>query len=68
MLLGEVQSKCEHIAGVPLRPATAEMLHRLYLAKGIQATTAIEGNTLSEDEVVRLIQGNLELPPSKEYQ
>lgn len=67
MLLGEARSKCEHIANVPLRPATAEQLHRLYLAKGVLATTAIEGNTLSEDEVLRHLEGRLQLPPSKEY-
>lgn len=67
MRLGEAASKCEHIAGVPLRPATAESLHKLYLAKGALATTAIEGNTLSEKEVLRHLEGKLKLPPSKEY-
>ncbi len=32
LLLGEARSKSEHIAGVPLRPATAERLHQLFLA------------------------------------
>lgn len=67
VLLGEAQSKCEHLAGVPLQPAVAERLHRLYLAKGVLASTAIEGNTLSESEVLQLLEGNLELPKSKEY-
>jgi Fic family protein len=67
MLLGEAASKCEHIANVPLRPSTAEELHRLYLAKGVLATTAIEGNTLSEEEVIKHLEGKLQLPPSKEY-
>jgi Fic family protein len=67
MLLGEAQSKCEHIAGVPLPPAVAQRLHTVYLAKGVQATTAIEGNTLNEDEVHRRIEGNLALSPSREY-
>lgn len=67
MLLGEARSKCEHIRGVPLRPDTAALLHRVYLAKGARATTAIEGNTLSEEEVQARIDGDLELPPSKEY-
>jgi Fic family protein len=67
MLLGEAASKCEHIAGVPLQPETAKRLHQLYLAKGAAATTAIEGNTLTEDEVLKRIEGKLELPPSKEY-
>jgi Fic family protein len=67
LLLGEAQSKCEHIAGVPLRPVVAEKLHSVYLAKGALATTAIEGNTLSEEEVLNRIEGKLKLPPSKEY-
>lgn len=67
MLLGEAQSKLDHLSGVPLRPSTADELHRLYLAKGVLATTAIEGNTLSEEEVRKHIDGKLELPPSKEY-
>jgi Fic family protein len=65
--LGEVLSKCDHIAGVPLQPATADELHRIFLVKGVHATTQIEGNTLSEDEVARRVKGDLELPPSQEY-
>ncbi|MCF8130717.1 MAG: Fic family protein [Deltaproteobacteria bacterium] len=65
--LGEAQSKCEHISGVPLRPSVAQQLHTVYLAKGVLATTAIEGNTLSESEVIKHIEGKLRLPPSKEY-
>ena len=65
--LGECYSKTEHIAGVPLRPDVATKLHEVYLAKGIGGTTAIEGNTLSEAEVLQHVQGKLELPPSKEY-
>ncbi|MDO9542866.1 MAG: Fic family protein [Kiritimatiellia bacterium] len=67
MHLGEAASKCEYIAGVPLQPETAKRLHQLYLAKGAAATTAIEGNTLTEEEVLKRIEGKLELPPSKEY-
>lgn len=65
--LGEAQSKCEHLAGVPLRPSTARELHHVYLAKGAAATTAIEGNTLSEEQVRQHLEGTLKLPPSKEY-
>jgi len=67
LLLGEAASKCEHIAGVPLRPATAQSLHQLYLAKGALATTAIEGNTLTEKQVLQHLEGKLKLPPSQEY-
>ena len=65
--LGEAQSKCEHISGVPLRPSVAQQLHLVYLAKGVLATTAIEGNTLTESEVIKHLEGKLKLPPSKEY-
>ena len=51
--LGEAASKIEHISGVPLRPATALHLNQIFLARGVHATTAIEGNTLSEDEVMK---------------
>lgn len=69
MSLGEAQSKCLHIAQVPLRPEFAKKLHEIYLAKGVHATTAIEGNTLSEEDVLRRIEHGkqLELMPSQEY-
>jgi Fic family protein len=67
VMLGECQSKFEHIAGVPLTPDIAGRFHRLYLAKGALATTAIEGNTLSEEEVLKSMDGTLRLPPSREY-
>ncbi|MHB8628078.1 MAG: hypothetical protein ACYDBJ_05640 [Aggregatilineales bacterium] len=65
--LGQLQSKCDQISGIPLLPSVANIMHRIFLAKGVLATTAIEGNTLTEDEVLRLLDGKLELPPSKEY-
>jgi Fic family protein len=67
VMLGECQSKCEHLSKAPLRPETARELHQIYLAKGVQATTAIEGNTLTEEQVLQHIQGKLTLPPSTEY-
>jgi Fic family protein len=66
-LLGEARSKCEHIAGVPLLPTIAQHLHRVALIKGAAATTAIEGNTLTEDEVADRVQGVKRLPASREY-
>ena len=66
-LIGEACAKCEHIANIPLAPDTAERLHTIYLVKGARATAAIEGNTLSEEDVSKLARGELRLPPSKEY-
>jgi Fic family protein len=65
--LGEAASKIEHLAGVPLRPSVAELLHEIYLAKGAAATTAIEGNTLTEEQVLQHVRGDLHLPESQEY-
>ncbi len=64
---GEVASKCEHLLGVPLRPEIAEELNRVFLTKGVMATTAIEGNTLTEEQVRKQVDGELNLPPSQAY-
>lgn len=50
-----------------LKPETGRELHQLFLARGVLATTAIEGNTLSEDDALRAVQGTLELPDSQQY-
>lgn len=67
MHLGEISSKCSHISGAPVTPDVAAELHQVYLAKGVHGTSRIEGNTLSEEEVRREIDGNLKLPRSSEY-
>ncbi len=67
MLLGEARSKIDHLSESLLTPETGERLRQLYLAKGVHATTAIEGNTLSEEEVGEYLAGRLKLPSSQEY-
>lgn len=57
LLLGEAKSKCTHLAGVPLSTQVAKNLHEIFLAKGVHATAAIEGNTLSEEQVLQIIRG-----------
>src|SRR5882724_2639358 len=64
--LGRVAAYCEHISHTALRPDLARMLHAVYLVKGVHATIAIEGNTLSEEQVRSVIDGAT-LKPSKEY-
>jgi Fic family protein len=68
MGLGAVQSKCEHVANALLPPLLGKRLLEVYLVKGVQATTAIEGNTLSEEEIRERIEGKKSLSESKEYQ
>ena len=66
-LLGQVVARCEQIVEAALPPAVAAEMYRIYLSKGARATTAIEGNTLSEAQVRARLEGQLELPLSQEY-
>jgi Fic family protein len=65
--LGQCVAMCDYIKTVPLKPAIRDYLHLIYLAKGVHATTAIEGNTLTEEQVRDVIEKRVKLPPSKEY-
>ena len=65
--LGEVLSKCDHIAYVALPPHISSDLHQIYLAKGIHGSAQIEGNSLSEEQVRARVGGDLRLPESQEY-
>lgn len=68
MLIGETKSKCEYLAGAPLRPDIAQHLYEVTLIKGALATTAIEGNTLTEEQAEGIFRGTYEAPPSRSYQ
>jgi Fic family protein len=65
--VGEARSKCRHLMFAPLKPGIRRDLEAVYLAKGMQATTAIEGNTLSYEQVRAAVDGELHVPPSQEY-
>lgn len=67
MLLGEARSKCDHLSNVPLPKRYADQLHRVSLAKGAHATTAIEGNTLSEETVQAIVERR-PIPAAPGYQ
>lgn len=66
-LIGEARSKCRHLANTPLPPNLARQMSALYLAKAAHATTAIEGNSLSEEQVFEAVEGQLRLPVGQEY-
>lgn len=67
LFLGEATSKSDHVRRALLRPDMAREMLAVFLVKGALATTAIEGNTLSEDEARQVYDDQLKLPPSKEY-
>lgn len=64
---GECASKFDHVAWSPLRRDTAAALERVYLAKYIQGTVAIEGTRVSEGQVESLLHGGGPPPGSVEY-
>lgn len=66
-LLGQAVARCEQVAGAVLPPDAMRKLHTLYLSRGAQATTAIEGNTLTEDEVLAQVENRLDLPISRRH-
>ena len=65
-MLGQCESIIQAISSAPITPEYRKQLLVVSLRKGARATTAIEGNTLSEEEVSRVDEGK-NLPPSKEY-
>jgi Fic family protein len=66
-LLGKCDAMVKAISEMPLQPSYCTRLLDVSLIKGAQATTAIEGNTLTEQEVERVAGGG-SLPASKQYQ
>ena len=66
-LLGQAVAHCAQIAEAALPPGLAEEMQTLYLVKGVQATTAIEGNTLSTEQIRARVDGRRDLPPSQAY-
>lgn len=67
VLVGQCEAYVNAINNTPILPHHYDELMNVALLKGAQATTAIEGNTLSDEEIQNLINGH-KLPPSKEYQ
>jgi Fic family protein len=65
--LGQCDAFVKAINNTPIMPQHFKELMKVAFIKGAQATTAIEGNTLSDDEIGKLYEGE-KLPPSKEYQ
>ena len=67
MLLGQCEALVKAICNTPILPEYHQQLLTVSLITGAQATTAIEGNTLTEAEIQKIKEGQ-KLPPSKEYQ
>jgi Fic family protein len=66
-LLGSCEAIVRAICHMPMQPEHRRHLLKVSLIKGAQATTAIEGNTLTDAEIERVSQGE-SLAQSKQYQ
>ena len=70
--LGQISAKCERISKTILPPKQSDQINQMYFAKGVAATAAIEGNTLTEKEVRERIEAldkgeKPAVPRSQEY-
>ncbi len=65
-MLGECNAYINALIDMPIKPAERERLLNVSLVKGAQATTAIEGNTLTDEDIEKVKEG-WSLPPSKAY-
>jgi Fic family protein len=67
-MLGQCEAFVKAISDSPILPEDHAGLLRISLIKGALATTAIEGNTLSEEEVEAILLNQAKLPRSRAYQ
>lgn len=65
--LGQCNSIIKALCNIPISPDYRLKLLSVSLKKGAKSTTAIEGNTLSVEEIEKVDKG-IRLAPSKEYQ
>ncbi|WP_420444538.1 Fic family protein [Candidatus Poriferisodalis sp.] len=68
MKIGEAYARCAELSGTPLTPAVAEALHQHARVRGAQATVAIEGSTLTVEQVEGIHAGTFSAPESRAYQ
>ena len=66
-LLGQCFAYIKAILNTPIGPDYRKQLLSVSLKKGALATTAIEGNTLSEEDLAQILSGK-DLGPSRKYQ
>ena len=66
--LGECHALVETLRYLPLSKDLRQKLLQVSLIKGAMATTAIEGNTLTEEEVQDILNNKSQIQPSRKYQ
>ncbi|MBS1581970.1 MAG: Fic family protein [Bacteroidetes bacterium] len=67
LLLGEATALSERLQEVTLPPDESALLDYAALLRGVLANASLDGNSLTEDQVDRLFEGSLQLPPSQQF-
>ncbi len=67
VLLGEATLACEQVRQAALAPREGDLIGYVATLQGIVANASLDGNSLSEDQVDRLLEGSLQLPPSQVF-
>lgn len=67
LLLGECGALIRTIRQAAVPHTAAKEIDRRALVRGLDALAAMEGNTLTEQQVADCLEGKLKLPPSQRY-
>ena len=67
LLLGEATAACQRLRDAALPPQEGTLTSYVAMLQGIVANASLDGNSLSEDQVDRLLEGSLQLPPSQVF-
>jgi Fic family protein len=65
--LGECSALCRGISHAPLMPDIHDALFNYFMVQSSMAYTALDAVMFSDDELQKLMNGTVDLPPSKKY-
>lgn len=66
-LLGECNALCRAVEDSPLPPGDHSRLVTLHVARSARIAAGADGLSLTDDEISRILDGSLDLPPSRRY-
>ena len=66
-LLGECNALSAALSETPLLPGDRDALEREAIVQAVTSVLSDRGSTLTEHEIGKLIDGNIDLPPSRGY-
>lgn len=65
--LGEATALARRLHQAALSAREGDLVRYIAMLRGVVANAALDGNTLGEDQVDRLLEGSLQLPPSQVF-